>query len=157
MKPRSITTYTPAFRSRQQQWIVPSFQRRFVTEDATKSETATAATENFAQTAAEAPVEEDLTPAQEAAQAPPTDSSATVGADALHAAAQGKSQGDRKPSRFGSSPAPPNKTVYVGNLYYEVTEDQLKRVFSRFGAIESVNVVFDNRGLSRGYDTLPTI
>ena len=40
--------------------------------------------------------------------------------------------------------------LYIGNLYYEVTADQLKRVFSRFGEIEDVKLVYDNRGLSRG-------
>jgi nucleolin len=44
----------------------------------------------------------------------------------------------------------PNNMLYIGNLYYEVTADQLKRVFSRFGEIESVKIVYDNRGMSRG-------
>jgi RNA recognition motif-containing protein len=46
---------------------------------------------------------------------------------------------------------PPNNMLYIGNLYYEVTADQLKRVFSRFGDVESVKIIYDNRGLSRGF------
>ncbi|KAF2874821.1 RNA binding domain-containing protein [Massariosphaeria phaeospora] len=146
-KPRSINTIAPtAFRFRQQQWAVPALARRFVTDEAAKAESSA---ESFAQTATEAPIEENLTPAQEAVQAEPTDADATVGADALNAAAHIET----KPSgnRTVNSSAEPNNTVYVGNLYYEVTEEQLKRVFSRFGSIKSIKVLFDNRGLSRGF------
>ena len=102
--------------------------------------------ENFAQTAAEAPVQEDLTPAQEEAQANPKDESATVGVDALEAAINSPKKSRSTTPRSTE----PNKMLYIGNLYYEVTADQLKRVFSRFGEVESVKIVYDNRGLSRG-------
>lgn len=171
MKPRSLTTITPAaFRSRQQQWSLASFQRRFASDDVSKTEAAQAAAadapENFAQTAAEAPVEDNLTPAQQEApveenltpeqkeaQAPPTDKKATVGTDALEAAADAAASGSRstRSPRQSSSPAEPNNVLYIGNLYYEVTVEQLKRVFSRFGEIDNVKIVYDNRGLSRGY------
>ncbi|KAF2662866.1 RNA-binding domain-containing protein [Lophiostoma macrostomum CBS 122681] len=154
-QPRSIATYTPAFRSRQSQCVVNLFQRRFASDDVAKSESAESAAataESFAQTVPKAPVEENLTPAQEAAQSSPTDASGAAGVDALDAAARGDSRGRIAGRRLEAlKPAPPSKVVYVGNLYYEVTEDQLKRVFSRFGAIESVRVVFDNRGMSRGF------
>jgi RNA recognition motif-containing protein len=159
-KPRSINTITPsAFRLRQQQWSISSFQRRFASDEATKTEAAQAAAadtpENFAQTAAEAPIEENLTPAQQQVQAEPTDESATVGPDALESAAEHaqKSQsGERKP-RTPRTPrnTTPNKMLYIGNLYYEVTAEQLKRVFSKFGDVESTKIVYDNRGLSRGF------
>lgn len=159
-KPRSITTFTPAaFRSRQQQWIAPSFQRRFASDEPAKvgtktepEQAASEASESFAQTAAEAPVEDNLTPTQEAVQAEPTNASATVGVDALEAAAEKVDGSARAPqrSRLGVGPGEPNNMIYVGNLYYEVTADQLKRVFSRFGEIESVKIIYDNRGLSRG-------
>lgn len=95
-------------------------------------------------------MEENLTPAQQDAQAEPTDTKHTVGADALAQAGEGKTFG--MPKREGPSrkDLQPNKTVYVGNLYYEVTADQVKRVFSRFGELDEVRVIYDNRGLSRG-------
>lgn len=118
----------------------------------TAAETAAAEAESFAQTTPEAPIEENLTPAQESAQADPMDASHTVGHDALAAASMGRTSGDKpRSSMLGKEPSPPNKTLYVGNLYYEVTEDQLKRVFSRFGEVKSVKIVYDNRGMSRGY------
>ncbi|EUC37389.1 hypothetical protein COCCADRAFT_33304 [Bipolaris zeicola 26-R-13] len=154
VQPRSITTLIPsAFRPRQQQWSIASFQRRFASDEVTKTDSAEAAaaeaSENFAQTAAEAPVEDNLTPAQQEAQAEPTDKSATVGIDALEAAAaQPSPRGKRERT---SKNIEPHNVLYIGNLYYEVTPDQLKRVFSRFGDIESVKIVYDNRGLSRGF------
>lgn len=156
MQPRSITTLTPsAFRPRQQQWSIASFQRRFASDEVSKTDSAEAAaaeaSENFAQTAAEAPVEDNLTPAQQEAQAEPTDKSATVGADALEAAATKPSQTSPRGKRERTSKnIEPHNVLYIGNLYYEVTPDQLKRVFSRFGDIESIKIVYDNRGLSRG-------
>ncbi|KAI8940391.1 hypothetical protein NX059_004082 [Plenodomus lindquistii] len=158
-QPRSITSITPAaLRVRQQQWSIASFQRRFASDEATKTEGADAAAaeanENFAQTAAEAPVEENLTPAQQEVQAAPTDAAATVGADALEAverAAGSPREQSSRPNSGGQTPITPGKTLYIGNLYYEVTADQLKRVFSKFGEVDNVRVIYDNRGLSRGF------
>ncbi|KAL6159454.1 hypothetical protein ACJQWK_06036 [Exserohilum turcicum] len=157
-QPRSINTLTPsAFRSKQQQWSVASFQRRFASDDVSTETTQAAAADapdNFAQTAAEAPVEENLTSAQEEAQAEPTNRAAAVGGDALEAAAQSAAQptdGRQRVQKGRARNTEPNSTLYVGNLYYEVTEEQLRRVFSRFGEIANVKMVYDNRGLSRGF------
>lgn len=154
VKPRSISTITPtAFRPRKQQWTVSAFQKRYLSEEPTKVPTSEAeakeveANEGFAQTAAEAPVEENLTPAQEQAQSEPTDAQATVGLDELEQAAGTKVR-SLTPRR--SAPGEPNTCLYVGNLYYEVTADQLRRVFARFGEVENVRIIYDNRGLSRG-------
>jgi RNA recognition motif-containing protein len=92
-------------------------------------------------------MEDGLTPAQQEAHNDPTDANATIGQDALSEVAK-----ESKPrQRREKSDTPPNKTLYIGNLYYEVTTDQLKKVFSRFGEIENVKIVYDNRGLSRGF------
>lgn len=117
-------------------------------EVAAGSAEAAEAPEDFAQTIAEPITEDGLTPVQENAQAEPTNAKETVGVDALEAVADAASKPKRAPRQGGD--APPNNVLYVGNLYYEVTADQIKRVFSRFGEIENVKIVFDNRGLSRG-------
>jgi RNA recognition motif-containing protein len=42
--------------------------------------------------------------------------------------------------------------IYVGNLSYEVTEEDLKETFEGFGQIESVKVIKDNySGRSKGF------
>ena len=42
-------------------------------------------------------------------------------------------------------------TCYVGNLFYDVKEDDLKREFSRYGTVKRVTIIYDGRGLSKGY------
>ncbi|KAL2037239.1 hypothetical protein N7G274_009928 [Stereocaulon virgatum] len=44
-----------------------------------------------------------------------------------------------------------SKTVYVGNLYFDVRSDDLKQEFSRAGEIVSATVIKDSRGLSKGF------
>lgn len=42
--------------------------------------------------------------------------------------------------------------IYVGNLSYEVTEDELKKEFEAFGEVSSVSIVKDNySGRSKGF------
>ena len=53
----------------------------------------------------------------------------------------------------GSSynPQEPKTTVYVGNLFFDVTENDLIKEFARFGDINTCKVMRDARGLSKGY------
>ncbi|MBN2432062.1 MAG: RNA-binding protein [Acidobacteria bacterium] len=45
-----------------------------------------------------------------------------------------------------------SKKLYVGNLPFSVTEDQLQEMFSEFGTVESVNLITDREtGRSRGF------
>ena len=46
--------------------------------------------------------------------------------------------------------AAPKETIYVGNLFFDVTAEDLKKEFSRFGPVASAKIVCDSRGLSRG-------
>jgi RNA recognition motif-containing protein len=42
--------------------------------------------------------------------------------------------------------------IYVGNLPYEVTEDDLRQVFEQSGEVESVNIINDKySGRSKGF------
>ena len=43
----------------------------------------------------------------------------------------------------------PTKTVYVGNLFFDVREADLKREMSRAGQIVSTKIIHDQRGLSK--------
>ena len=43
------------------------------------------------------------------------------------------------------------KTVFVGRLAYATTEDRIKREFEIFGAIDTVRLVKNLQGKSRGY------
>ena len=45
--------------------------------------------------------------------------------------------------------------IYVGNLSYDVTEDELKQQFSEFGEVTSVSIPIDrDSGRPRGYGFL---
>jgi len=42
--------------------------------------------------------------------------------------------------------------IYVGDLSYDLTEDDLKAVFSEFGEVDSVNIIKDKfSGRSKGF------
>ncbi len=42
--------------------------------------------------------------------------------------------------------------IYVGNLAYSVTEDQLRDAFAQFGAVSRVNLIMDREtGRSKGF------
>ena len=42
--------------------------------------------------------------------------------------------------------------IYVGNLPYSVTEDELKAAFTEFGEVSSVNIIMDRMsGQSKGF------
>ena len=45
-----------------------------------------------------------------------------------------------------------NMNIYVGNLSYDVTEDELRQEFAAFGEVESVNIITDKHsGRSKGF------
>ncbi|SPD71818.1 putative RNA-binding protein RbpF [uncultured Desulfobacterium sp.] len=42
--------------------------------------------------------------------------------------------------------------IYVGNLSYEVTQEEIKQAFESFGQVESVNIISDKySGRSKGF------
>ena len=44
-----------------------------------------------------------------------------------------------------------SKTVYVGNLFFDVRAEDVKREFERAGQVVDAKIIMDNRGLSKGY------
>lgn len=46
----------------------------------------------------------------------------------------------------------PNTRLFVGNLPYSATEDEVREVFARSGGVESVRIITDfDTGRSKGY------
>lgn len=86
------------------------------------------------------------TPAQSTAQAStesqPTQPRAEAGAD---------QDSSFKPSSTGRPAPQPCETVYVGNLFFDVSAEQLGQHMAQFGPVEAVRIIHDARGLSRGY------
>ncbi|KAL1965827.1 hypothetical protein VTN77DRAFT_5148 [Rasamsonia byssochlamydoides] len=48
-------------------------------------------------------------------------------------------------------PPTPKETIYVGNLFFDVTAEDLKRQMSKYGTVEHAKIVHDSRGLSKGF------
>ncbi|KAJ5766224.1 uncharacterized protein N7511_003840 [Penicillium nucicola] len=47
--------------------------------------------------------------------------------------------------------ASPRTTVYVGNLFFDVTAEDLRTQFEKYGVVENAVLVHDSRGLSKGF------
>jgi nucleolin len=47
-------------------------------------------------------------------------------------------------------PPAPRESIYVGNLFYDVTAEDLKEHMEQFGIVEKVDMITDDRGMSRG-------
>ncbi len=47
-------------------------------------------------------------------------------------------------------PKGPTNSIYVGNLFFDVTEDDLRKEMEQCGAVTRVKIIFDGRGLSKG-------
>ena len=46
----------------------------------------------------------------------------------------------------------PNNKIYVGNLNYKTTEDELSDLFKAYGEVKSVNIIVDRySGRSKGF------
>lgn len=67
----------------------------------------------------------------------------------VYQAATGGSRPDRSAAREGS--LIPKPTIYIGNLFFDVTENDLVKELARFGTITNCRLMRDSRGLSKGY------
>lgn len=45
---------------------------------------------------------------------------------------------------------PPSTTLYVGNLFFDVSESDVQREFEKAGEVVSIRIIKDGRGLSKG-------
>ncbi|KAL8933783.1 MAG: hypothetical protein Q9216_006214 [Gyalolechia sp. 2 TL-2023] len=59
--------------------------------------------------------------------------------------------GEPRGSGLPKANPPPSETVYVGNLFFDVREDDIRTEFEKIGPIKDVKLIMDNRGLSRGF------
>jgi RNA recognition motif-containing protein len=53
-------------------------------------------------------------------------------------------------NRSSEDPEARARSVYVGNVYFDITEVQLKELASQYGGVEEVKLMKDIRGFSRG-------
>ncbi len=59
--------------------------------------------------------------------------------------------GDSQRSAFRPDfPPEPNPNVYIGNLYFSISELDLEKQMSKFGPLKHLKLLYDARGMSRG-------
>jgi hypothetical protein len=74
---------------------------------------------------------------------------AATGANmAANATSSDSFQGVRRPPR---QDVVEKETIYVGNLFFDVTQADLMNEFQQFGPIKRAKVITDSKGLSKGY------
>lgn len=56
-----------------------------------------------------------------------------------------------QPPKLGRLELPPTQRVYIGNVFFEATEESLKHFAEPIGEIQEVVIHRDRRGLSKGY------
>ena len=177
IKARSITslTYPVSLRNAQRPSFATPQYRRYADEAATQSEPeadgATEAQHGDNSIAGSADTEA-FTSIEEAEQSEPaTDtestsenaaeqaSSAAAGslksaAESASAAVTGVAQSLGSAAGLGPPPPPePSKSVYVGNLFFDVTGEDLRQEFAKAGPIVDTKIIMDPRGLSKGFVT----
>lgn len=175
-KPRTLTTFSCSVRVPRQPTAV-AFQRRWATSEAEAKQeeeapisemqpTPQEEVENAIQSdnAAETPVTAKASaPSEAQSGAPESQSVVDSVVDSVSDAASNAAStiqetvqsatgfGDsrpRRPAREGSDV--PKPTIYIGNLFFDVTENDLVKELARFGTITKCRLMRDSRGLSKG-------
>lgn len=75
-----------------------------------------------------------------------TESVKRSAAKAAHAAGLTSSSDEVDDAKSATS-----NQLYIGNLFFDVSEDLIRQTMQRFGTVKSVRIIYDGRGLSKGY------
>ncbi|KAK2758707.1 hypothetical protein FQN54_003397 [Arachnomyces sp. PD_36] len=140
LKPRSITTVTPSALRITRQIPNLAFQQRWYSDEVRQSEEAES---NASEKSSTTGVFDGSSLFEENRGS--SRSSADFEEQPL------REQAPRETQRRPPMAAEPNETVYIGNLFFDITAEDLKEAFKDFGVVQTAKVIHDNRGLSRGF------
>ena len=148
-KSRSISNLSHSAFKASRQSTLPLYQRRWASDEAEKKEDPPI--EKTEPAPEEVKENTEQTGASPEAQSV-VDSAASI---ASNAASQAVETVKETAEKFTSGRTPASEgeiksAVYVGNLFFDVSEQDLQTEFSRFGEVESVKIIRDGRGLSKG-------
>ena len=163
IKARSITrlTYPVSLRTNQRPSTFLSLQNRNYADGATEAEhgddsIAASADTNASTSAEEAEQIEATLDAESDSGKAAEQASAT--ADSLKSAAQtagetltGAAQSLGEAAGLDIGKPETSKSVYVGNLFFDVTGEDLRQEFEKAGPVVDVKIIMDPRGLSKGF------
>jgi len=62
---------------------------------------------------------------------------------------EGQPSGQHQPS--STFELPPSKKLYVGNVFFDIKDSDLRQEFEAFGPIESCRISVDYKGFSKGW------
>ena len=79
-----------------------------------------------------------------------TEAVSGVASSAAQSTGLGKQQNSDASMRLPDDSSQPSNVVYIGNLFFDATDEDLRREFSKVGEVVSATVKTDARGLSRG-------
>jgi nucleolin len=166
-KPRSITTATPLALRIPRQSTQIAFQRRWATNEAEAKKVDENAPISEVQPTPQEEVENAINSdnaaeptehatSQDSASKPATETAANAASAVTEAADSGRpaftgseqrqDRGERRTGQIGE----PKPTIYIGNLFFDVTENDLVKELARFGTIVKCRLMRDSRGLSKG-------
>ncbi|KAL3494047.1 hypothetical protein BJX62DRAFT_199042 [Aspergillus germanicus] len=97
------------------------------------------------------------TKSRESTPSPASNPSFDVDLSQIREAALGESEAERKRleddswATFRKRQSEPKETVFLGNLFYDLTPEDLKKHMSKFGVVRGVNIIYDDRGISKGF------
>ncbi|KAL2049125.1 hypothetical protein ABVK25_010637 [Lepraria finkii] len=117
-------------------------------EEASAQSTIESATESAKDQASSAASQ--VSDAAQSASETVTGAAESLGAAAGFGAGSSQAQPSLKGMQ-GAQEGEPSKTVYVGNLYFDVRSEDLKREFERAGQVVEAKIIMDQRGLSKGF------
>ena len=120
-------------------------------EEASAQSTIESATESAKDQASSAASQ--VSDAAQSASETVTGAAESLGAAAGFGAGSSQAQPSLKGMQ-GAQEGEPSKTVYVGNLYFDVRSEDLKREFERAGQVVEAKIIMDQRGLSKGFVSL---
>ncbi|KAI9701988.1 MAG: hypothetical protein M1836_001332 [Candelina mexicana] len=166
-QPRSLTTCTNSILRSKQQSLFLGLQRRFASDDVESREqkvdqdpetghTSTTPPPTSADQDGHSTVASAISSATSSAASRVSSAAETVGeyaesardSVADNAQATVAYKGTRTRAHQNTEPT---KTLFVGNLFFDVTEDDLREEAERVGVVKNIKIIYDGRGLSRGY------
>ncbi|KAF7854723.1 hypothetical protein EAF04_010292 [Stromatinia cepivora] len=142
-KPRTINTPSPFLLRASTERISSAVFRRFASDDAHVRE------EENADAQEEGTVRSAINSATETVSEYAAEAKDTI-AEATGFASNNVGFGSRD-RNFERTEITPNNGIYIGNLLFDITEEDLKKEFEHFGTITDIRVTRDARGLSKGF------
>lgn len=142
MRPITTLTSSVTHLNKQPQFVSP-LQRRFASEDANQGENATS------EEAIKSADEEDGSSLAASLQSAP-ETLFDKAADAANSVSESFGGVAQAAQSTSDSEAQVESTVFVGNLFFQLREEELAKQFERIGTIKSVKIITGPGGHSRG-------